>query len=177
MSKDFTDIHHRSIPYSFLGSLFLKLEMKSMGWKSYGTDDEDVYDGAETTISGSGDYYTANTRQKWRHVKRLEFRRPIAYQKNILFSLVEALIRINQGIRAWCWNLLLAVIILGGIATAAGNPIVFMIYGGVVMGSWACTVVLSILARILRTVFRLDEKTDEVLESYGMLAWSEYEEF
>ena len=27
MSKDITDIRHRSIPYSFLGGLFLKLEI------------------------------------------------------------------------------------------------------------------------------------------------------
>ena len=177
--RDF-EIRSVGLPYALLGAVMLKWEYKSLGWKTKGREDYYEHDGYETTYTDHGSYISSSTREKRRHIKRIWFKRPRSYKKEFFFWLTELLINLNIKIRGILWTILgLPALIAFGAYLIGLHEILpyLMYYAYAVLGSWALTIVLPLLARIWRKLFRLDEKTDAFLEEYGYMAWSEYDEY
>lgn len=165
---------HRKYVY---GCQIIQLEKKCFGWRTAGKSSTTVDDGYESTISDEGSHYKVTTRHKSHVVKYAYFKRPRMYAKNPLFSIVEMLSGIVSFLRVLALNLIafaiLASVVLMIADPATATPVVSaiaIVYAALIGAS----LLLAGAGYGLRKAFKLDEKTDEILEANGYIKWSEY---
>ena len=153
------------------GSQILRFEKHCFDWVCAGEVIEDVEDGYEIT--------ERSVKRKHHIVKTMYFKRPQDYQTNFLFNLTEMLSNIISFFRVLALNLLFPAVVVGAIVMFFNEEMIGTVIGtfaGVYGGLIGASLLLAGLGLLLRKVFKLTEKTDEVQVKNGFLEWSKYED-
>lgn len=167
---------YRARKYQGIAHPIMTFEYHCFGYRKGGHDRQVIDDGTETEVVLDFDAGTANSTTKHKsHIEKTAyFVRHEEYPKNILFSLLEFVMTIISVIRVLIGKWLIvgyaacsAEIIdgIGGYAPVIGGWIL-MLYGA--------SLLVPIAGLIVRKVFKLDEKMDEVCEENNWKKWSQY---
>lgn len=111
---------------------------------------------------------------KW--VRYASYGRHTAYPTNIFLGLVSGLVtavRFIRGIVKFLVPFAIVIFMLGDIPDEV-TALAAAVVGGYFI-TWAATILLMILAKVIRVVFRIDERMDEICISNGWMPWSEYD--
>ncbi len=155
------DLKVKAIKYA-LGCQIIKFEKRCFGWHYVGhTVDDDV--SYEVTDSGK-------VKKNHKIIKYAYFNRPRVWKNNFLFGLTETL----SNIFSFCRRLMINLIIVGiALAVIPSTRIGTLItYGVVFVGSF----LFAGLGLLWKKLFKLEEKTDEILTESGYDVWSANED-
>lgn len=153
----------KAIRYVF-GCQIIKFEKRCFGWHYRGhTVDDDV--SYEVTDSGK-------VKKNHKITKYAYFVRPKVWENNFLFGLTETISKIFSFVRRVLINAIVIGIILfivgimtenSGLALGVG-----LAYGISIAGSF----IFAGLGALWKKVFKLEEKTDEILVANGFDVWA-----
>lgn len=161
------DLKIKAIRYAF-GCQIIKFEKRCFGWHYVGhTVDDDV--SYQVTDDGK-------VKKNHKIIKYAYFARPKVWKTNFLFGLTETISKILSFIRRILINAIiigLALFIIGlcigntGLALGVG-----LAYGISIFGSLG----FAGLGVLWKKVFKLEEKTDEILDANGFDVWAANED-
>ncbi len=158
------------IKYTY-AKFIIRFEKYCFDWHYLGIDRDDYYEGA--SISDSG-----RITHKHKIIKYARFERPKNYQKNFLFSFTELLSNIVSFFRRLSISLIwlpIVGLILSCFLESSNNLLIDLVtaYFGIMAGLIVASIVLALLGKLWIKVFKLQEKTNEMLERHGYVAWDE----
>ncbi len=161
------DLKIKAIKYAF-GCQIIKFEKRCFGWHYVGhTVDDDV--SYQVTDSGK-------VKKNHKIIKYAYFARPKVWKNNFLFGLTETLSKILSFVRRVLLNMIVIGVILFIVGIATQNKGlalgVGLAYGISIAGSFA----FAGLGLLWKKVFKLEEKTDEILDANGFDVWASHEE-
>ncbi len=164
------DLKVKAVKYSY-GCPIIKFEKRCFGWHYVGhTVDEDVsYDVVKTSTC-------EKLKKNTKIIKYAYFNRPKVWKKNFLFGLTEFIANFLGFFRRILIGLAPIQIIIGIILIAADAAEGALILGIVNAALIAAAFVFGGLGFLWKKVFKLEEKTDEVLTANGFDVWSANEE-
>lgn len=154
------------------GDQIIRFEKKCFGWHYTGhTVDEDV--SYEAYESGN----SVKVRENRKVIKYDYFNRPKVWKKNFLAVLTETLSNLVSFIRRLIlpFSVILAIIavIIGFMSESwTFGIVVLCVYAGII----ALSLALAGLGALWTKVFKLKEKTDEILTQNGYAIWDENKE-
>lgn len=161
-------IWYKSMPYFGWFHPFLTFEHHCLAYRSAGNKVSVEREGWDIESYGDGIRSTERTRV----IRTAYFARHHEYPKNILFMLIELLISLMGWIR-----FIFEPLALGACLFVI---LVFqddMFLGKVLLGiliSYGISLGLSILAVIVRKIFQLDRKIDDICDENNWQRWSDY---
>ncbi len=146
---------------SRFGGQLIKFEKTSFGWEFLGYDTDEEITGI--------DWDRGKVHSKV--FKRLFFTRPNPYSKNFLFKLIEFIANIISFFRRLFLNLL-PIALIACVLMSALNPDAWLVlawgtFCGVYGGLIAATLLLSVLGRILKKAFKIEEKLETAMTDAG----------
>lgn len=150
-------------------------EYHCFGYRKGGHESNTVYDGSETEIRQVSDTRFESTTTHKSHVERYAFfKRHEEYPKNFLFSILEILMNIVSYIRVFLGKFL----IIGSIIamTAGAEDIVFSYLMPALTAVYVGSFVIPLAGYIVRNVFGLDQKMDDICDENEWMRWSEYKD-
>lgn len=160
----------KAIKYTY-GCPIIKFEKRCFGWHYIGhTVDEDVsYDVVSTN-------YGAKVRKNTKIIKYAYFNRPKVWKKNFLFGLTEFIANFLSFFRRILIGLLPIQVIIALILAFTGSVTGAVVIGLVNVALIAAGFAFAGLGLLWKKVFKLEEKTDEVLTANGFDVWSANED-
>ena len=156
----------------FWGDQIIRFEKRCFGWH---------YTGHTCDVETSYEAYDAgnsiNIKQKRKFITYDYFERPKVWKKNALFMTTEILSNFVSLVRRFTLPLSVLLLIIAAIVGFIGESWTFMIvvlavYAGII----ALSFLLAGLGKLWMDVFKLKEKTDEILTSNGFAEWDANEE-
>lgn len=161
------DLKVKAIRY-VLGCQIIKFEKRMFGWHYTGhTVDDDV--SYEITDSGK-------IKANHKIIKYAYFNRPKVWKKNFLFSFTEFLSNFVSFFRKVYLNLIVVMIILMVIGFMQEEKTMGIVVLCIGLGLIALSFLLAGLGGLWKKVFKLEEKTDEILTANGYDVWSANED-
>ena len=153
------------VKYSF-SSFIIKFERKCFDWHYVGRNVDDTVESATVTESGK-------VKLNHKIVKYARFERPKVYQKNFLFSLTELISKFISFFRRLAISfspiVIIACIVLAFMGSTSVILPVCIVYAVLI----AASILFALLGKLWIKVFKLNEKTNEILEKNGYVAWDE----
>ncbi len=149
---------------------FTDIQFKALGYRTCGKSATEVDDGYEAERNNDGEL--TGLKHKSHIEKYAYYQRHEEYPSNILLGLVAVFLFIIRYIRRLA---ILAIPITLGL-TMLGDAFfpAFEFAGYAYILSWVGTIIFMVLAIILRKVFRMDERMDEICVNSGWQRYSEY---
>lgn len=147
----------------------LNIEYKCFGYRTHGKSSETIHEGYEGSWNSTGDTYTV--REKTHTNLYAYYKRHEDYPTNFLFNLVSFIDNILSRIRLLLFTLLpIAIIFTLIVNDPELTKGVFSVYSFV----YIANIVTMILGVIIRRIFKLDKKMDEICDKNNWKRWSDY---
>ncbi len=148
----------------------LTWEHHCFAYRKDGHSSKTVSDGYEFDVSG--DRVTAT--EKTHVVRTAYFKRHEEYPKNPLFVILEILMNIVSILRVTFGKFLIAGIFIATILEAEGLVMNYLIPA--LTAIYALSFIIPLGGFIVRNVFGLDQRMDDICEENGWMKWSEYQD-
>jgi len=156
----------------------LTWEHHCFGYRKGGHESDTVSDGYETNVTWNDDtHYTVSTTEKSHVVRYAYFKRHEEYPKNPIFMLLELLMNIVSYVRVYLCKFLfigylLTVTILADAGlTELGENLVLA-----ALAIYGLSIAIPLAGYIVRQVFGLDKKIDDICDENGWQRWSDYQD-
>lgn len=152
--------------------VLVDFQFKALGFRTCGKKVDDVTDGYTTTIDL--DAKTAHSTRDHHIEKYAYYRRHVAYPTNLLLELTRLALWILRIVRKLCaiaFPITLLLALFGQTELQKPLAVVAAVYAL----SWCATIAFSVLAVLIRNIFRMDARIDEICLKNGWQKYSDYQ--
>ncbi len=147
-------------------------QFKALGFRTCGRQVDDVTDGYTTTVDL--DAKTAHSTRNHHIEKYAYYRRHAAYPTNLLLELTRMalwVLRIARKLCAVAFPITILLALLGQDGLTKPLAVVATVYAL----SWCATIALVLLAVLIRKIFCMDARIDEICLKNGWQKYSDYQ--